>query len=118
MKSESESDSAARASSEDMEWLVSWKKPSSETEGRVVVREELMSGKETTGGEVVVVVESEERRRSNRGVLLERFGGRRWRRRERRSVAAESEVEVKLGWVVEGVGGGADVLPLALGKSC
>lgn len=94
-----------------MEWLVSWKKPSSETEGRAVDREELRSGKGITEGEVVVVA-SEERRRSNRGVL-ERVGGRRWRRRERRSVAAESEVEVKLG-----VGGGADVVPFTVGNSC
>nr|GEV52457.1 hypothetical protein [Tanacetum cinerariifolium] len=40
--------------------------------------------------------------------VVERVGGRRWRRRERRSVAAE-EVE-GLGWVVEGVGGGAEVV--------
>lgn len=96
---------------------MSWKKPSSETEGRVVEKEELSSEKGTTGGEVVVVEASEERRRSNRGVF-ERVGGRRWRRRERRSVAAESEVEVKLCLVVEGVGGGADVVPLDVGKCC
>lgn len=93
-----------------MEWLVSWKKPDSETEVSVEDRVELRSGKEMTGGEVVVAA-SEERRRSKVGVL-ERVGGRRWRRRERRSV--EVEVEVKLGWVMEGVGGGADVV----GKCC
>lgn len=86
---------------------MSWKNPDSETEVSVEDREELRSGKEMTGGEVVVAA-SEERRRSKMGVL-ERVGGSRWRRRERRSVAAESE-----GWVMEGVGGGADVV----GKCC
>lgn len=93
---------------------MSWKKPSSETEG-MVVEKELSSGKGTTGGEVMMA--SEDRRRSSKGVF-ERVGGRRWRRRERRSVAAESEVEVKLGLVVEGVGGGAEVVPLAAVGKC
>lgn len=78
--------------------------------------EEFRSVKEMTGGDTVV--EREERRRRRVGVF-ERFGGRRWRRRERRSVAVESDVEaVKFGWVVEGVGGGAEVVPVAGGKWC
>lgn len=40
----------------------------------------------------------------------ERLGGRRWRRRERVSAAAESDdVEEREGGWVEGVGGGAEV---------
>lgn len=66
----------------------------------------------------------EERVRVGRGVGLtesgegrrrvgrERLGGRRWRRRERASAAAESGVvEERDGCTVEGVGGGADVGP-------
>lgn len=56
------------------------------------------------GGDMVVGVREGLRRKG----VVERVGGRRWRRRERRSVAAE-EVD-GLGWVVEGVGGGADVV--------
>ena len=62
------------------------------------------------GGDMVVGVREDFRRKG----VAERVGGRRWMRRERRSVAAE-EVD-GLGWVVEGVGGGADVV--VLGKWC
>lgn len=58
-------------------------------------------GKEREGGEVA---DKEERR-----VGRERFGGRRWRRRE--SASAALEVERRLLVFVDGVGGGADVAP-------
>lgn len=91
-----------------MEWWVSWKNPSWELAERMFEwRVSVVSERVIMGG---VVVGGDERREGRERV---RVGVRRWRRHEK--VSAASEVERRLLWV-EGVGGGAEVVPQGFGR--
>lgn len=111
-KREREVESAAGGRSEGIRWLMSWKKPCSwEAETREEWRVGTMLEREIIGGVMVEVAEvSGEERRIGRE--RESAGGRRWRRQERASAVAS---ELRLDWV-DGVGGGAGVVPWEIGR--